>query len=431
MKNIENINSVSKIGNKSNGNIVIQNSNINMNAGMKDIFDLCAQNGQYDMINSSIQSINTSGKSTHPLYPYYSATYHRELGKLVSTPETEDAMIKYPKIIKGKYEIDKKKYPQMHEDESFLEYAYRTQTCVELNTIEYQEFLGDEIDAFPITKFHQGMKTVIGPPSFPKEQDAILISDNIAIPIKIRRKPCMEYGKVVIGNVSSGHGFDININIYEQMNNDKLKMTFTITKIVDANLLIQLRCENFLDAIYRTKNIKILINNKEFINASLNKDVEGGIFKSAATVVKYIERLLFIEGKIGCSFSTKIEEITSRDLFVLQVIENSLKNIVLREHAEKKNIEIDFDDISDEVLRDDNVECKFTGMLEKCEFELQGVVFRAEKYIVWFENFRITNKKRLIKEKALDKKIAQVELRSKKDKDTFSIYHKLEGIEVV
>jgi len=78
-----------------------------------------------------------------------------------------------------------------------------------LDTTSYQEFLGEMEDPFPILTYTDGMKTSITPPTFPDAVEATIVSGEIAIPFMLRRLPCMEFGWLRFGSVSTNQGFDI------------------------------------------------------------------------------------------------------------------------------------------------------------------------------------------------------------------------------
>jgi hypothetical protein len=96
-------------------------------------------------------------------------------------------------------------------------------------------------------------------PEFPPAVDATIVSGEISIPITIRRKPCMEYGKMMFGTTSNECGFDINIISYKEVK----KTDIRITKILGRDLPTQLQREKMLVEIQKTNRINIIIGSSE------------------------------------------------------------------------------------------------------------------------------------------------------------------------
>ena len=232
-------NNTASIAKNSNYNTIIQNSNVYIGNNTSELFATLGRCGQYSAINQIYTEYISAIKKTHPLYPIFSASPSKTLDKLVSTPETADAFEKFPKIIKGQFRIDYSKYPYMDKSETPWEYAYRTQTKVELETTAYQEYLGDIPDPFPNTEFADGMITIIGYNEFPPAVEACVVSGEISIPILLRRKPCMDFGKMIFGTEPNGSGFEISIVPYK----DKVRTDFKITNIQNCDIMSRLQRE--------------------------------------------------------------------------------------------------------------------------------------------------------------------------------------------
>ena len=104
------------IARKSNNNIVVQDSVLNNSifcTGGSEMIKILGEIGRYDVVQKQVMDVLSATSKTHPLYPVFSAKPNNELHKLVSTPETEDAFKRFPKLIKGTFRIDYKKYPYM------------------------------------------------------------------------------------------------------------------------------------------------------------------------------------------------------------------------------------------------------------------------------------------------------------------------------
>lgn len=344
---------------------------------------------KYDAIQEQVENILTSAKQTHPLYPDYSAAYDNQLHRLVSTPETEDALKKYPKKIKGKFEIDYKKYPDMDRSEMPWEYAYRTQTPVELLTTEYTEYLGDIEDPFPITKCENDMVTVIKAPEFPPAVEAKLITGEYSIPIMIRRIPCKKYGEIKIGTIDKSIGLDITLTLIK----DTKKVNITFSKIYDCELDIQLRREKIINEIKNSKHINIKVVDKDLVNVALSdENLSDELFVLAPYMIKYIENLLLIEKDIGCKFNTDLKDFDYSKYVVANIMASSLQGKWHRIQEDFDNeIRCDYNHIPEDIIKTDSSHTKILIEGKVLKLSLQGQCFTADQYFYVFTDACINN----------------------------------------
>ena len=414
---------------KAYGNTVIQGCNIGnvfMYSGTSDLIKTMGKFGDYEGIQAVINDCIFAAKQVHPLRPHYTVKYNSELERLVSTPETEEAFKQYPKVIKGAFVVDYEKYPYMNKTETPWEYAYRTQTSVELQNTAYQEYLGDMVDPFPSMEYSNGMITVIGPASFPPEIDATIVSGDISIPICIRRKPCMEYGKLVLGTVTNKGGLEITLTTYQ----DKDQTDIRITKIPERDLSIQLKREQLINNIRETKHVSIMVGESPLLDATFNdEDFSDDIFVFAPRIVEYLKNMQIIEKNTGCKFDLSADLIKSEDFRTAFILASSLEGKWHRlKEAYDDNVRCDYNhiplDIEDyaESLSDK----VFVG--RDLHILLHGQEFYAEQYSVIYQNARINNIKSIIKNCKKKRKNIKITFRPLKGKDYFYKYIKFEKI---
>ena len=420
------------IAEKSSGNFVVQDSNINnlmVCNGTPDLIKTMGDIKQYDAIQRIITDCMSAAKLTHPLRPHFTAKYNSQLEKLVSTPETDDAFKIYPKIIKGTFLLDYKKYPHMDRSETPWEYAYRTQTKVELTTTAYQEYLGDIEDPFPNTTYSDGMITIIGAPAFPPAVDATIVSGDISIPIRIRRKPCMDYGKMVFGTVTNDCGFDITLTAYKNLE----KTDFKIVKSIGCDLSVQLQREKLIESIKNTERVCIMIGDSPLVDAKLNADeLSANMFAAAPRIVEYLENLQTIESCTGCKFDLSIGDVYLCDYRTAYILASSLKDMW-------HQIKTDFDDDArcdyDKIPAD--IEDVANSPTDKAiegkilSISLQGQKFSAEKYTIIYQNARINNIGSVVKNCKKKRKNILITFRPLRGHDFFYKYCKFEGIKVI
>ncbi|MBD9047728.1 MAG: hypothetical protein EGR46_02120 [Ruminococcus sp.] len=386
------------IGKNSNKNVILQNNTINNPTIMvhpnSDLITTLGNAGKYDAIQDIISSQLSAAKFTHPLFPDFSAKIDPQLNKLVSTPETKDAFNKYPKRIKGTYKLDYEKYPSMDKSETPWEYAFRTQTNVELETTSYREYLGDIEDPFPVTTYSEGMFTIITPPEFPESVDASIESGNISIPIKLRRLPCLEFGKIVFGNVSTGHGFNIKFAIQKGCK----KAFFNIKKTYDGSLEAQLLREKLILNM-QSNNIKIVVNDHKLMDFRVSDDeLNSEIFKIAPNFIVYIENLISIQKKYDCHFDSTIKEITIDDYITSSIMSASIKNLWhLTRLKFDQELRCNYDHISKEVFNTQKTLGKLMSEISVSRISLQGVNFSADSLCIVYTDAKINNAKSVIK----------------------------------
>ena len=397
--NMSNSNKVS-IGSKSNGNIVVQGSTINNTFicnNEADIIKLLGNLNNFEEIQTRIGTIMAAAEKAHPLYPNFRAVYNNQLHRLVSTPDTEEALKKYPKQIKGKFKIDLKKYPYMNKSEMPWEYAYRTQTPVELLTTEYKEYLGDREDPFPITHYSDGMITIINPPEFPAAIEVNLVAGGQILTITIRRIPCMEYGQVKFVTVNGNSGLNVVLTVFEETK----KITVNFSKILDCGLSIQLMREKFLYALKKTGRLIVNLGPFELVNVTLSdKDLNSDIFLLAPYMIDYIESLLSIEKSLNCRFNNVIENFTENDYYTALVMASSLRKkwhrFALRHDSE---IRCNHDQISDSLLNANSISTDTVFEGSGCHITLQGENFEAQHYLVLYRDARLNNSSSVKKNK--------------------------------
>lgn len=421
--------SKSYIGNNANGNNVFQNNTFNnstiVTGSNNDLIKIFAEAGEYDKIQDIISYQLSAVRTIHPLSPDFSAKVDSELNKLVSTPETEEALKKYPKIIKGIWEIDYKKYPYMNKSETPWEYAYRTQTKVELKVESYQEYLGNTKDPYPLMTSADGIVTVIDPPEFPKAFDANVVSGDVEIPIKLRRVPCFEYNKIILTNVSSNSIIDFKI-ILNKSNSD-IKFNINITSSDDLNE--QLLVEKLLYNIYNLKKIILTVGGKEVINSLIKaSDLKKDIFKYSHFLIRYIQCLLTIERFTKCHFNPSIESITNNEYQLAIVLSESLEGRWRLSKKEFDEIRCNYDCIDNRIIKQAESINQLNSISDSLSVHLQGVDFLIEKYISVYKNIKINNCDSVEKNIKRKKKNILITLKPNDNRETFYNYERFEGI---
>lgn len=420
------------IARKSNNNIVVQDSVLNNSifcTGGSEMIKILGEIGRYDVVQKQVMDVLSATSKTHPLYPVFSAKPNNELHKLVSTPETEDAFKRFPKRIKGTFLIDYKKYPYMDKSETPWEYAYRTQTCIELETTAYQEYLGDMIDPFPVTEYTDGMVTVIGAPEFPAAVCATISSGEVSIPISLRRRPCMEYGKMMFGTTSEECGFEFKLTAYK----DQKRTDFTITKIPGCDLFAQLQRERLIVEMSKTKHLAVAIGQAPLVDASFNEnELAADMFKAAPYMVRYLENLMVIEEHTSCKFDLTVGDDFEDDYRTALIFAASLEG---KWHRVKTDfdgeVRCDYDRIPENFLDDSSSEAEIVVESKSLNISLQGQHFSVDRYIIVYKDARINNLASVQKNREKHKKNILLTFRPIRGKEFFYKFHHFEGIHLL
>lgn len=425
------LSSRASIGSGSNNNILQNNKieNIIIYDKTHELISLYAKLGEYEKIQQLITKEMSSVRQSHPLYPIFGAKYDYNLKKLISTPETEDAFKKYPKTIKGTINFDIKKFPNMDKSESLLEYAYRTQTPVEFETTTFQEYLGEMEDPYPLITDVNDMTAIIRPPEFPPAVEAFIISGEITIPIMIRRQPCMDYDKIIIGTTSNDCGFDFQLTRYK----DNHKSDISLTKIYECELNIQLQREKLLNAIRETKQMKIMIGPSELFNTIFDEDkLMIDMFKNAPILINYIESLLIIEKYTFNLFDPNLGTLNYEDYKTALILASSFEG---KWRQFKKDFDdetrCDYDNISDdlETLSDSNSDISVDLIV--FSISLQGQEFTADRYQILYRNAKVNNIETVLKNKRKKKKNILVTFRPIIGEEFFYKYCRFDGLKAI
>lgn len=419
----------SRIGSNSNGNTVIQGSQVYnptfvLGSG-QEIMGMAAQLGRYDIIQDQVTRMLEAAKRTHPLYPEFSAGYNAKLGRLVSTPETAEALRSHPKKIKGTYRLDYSKYPHMDKSETPWEYAYRTQSSVEMDTTSYQEFLGDIEDPFPVLTYAEGMTTIVSAPEFPDAVEAMVVSGDIAIPFQLRRLPYLQYGWLLFGNVSGNLGFDVRIKACEAEN----KITITFDKNPTAALEIQLLRERLFMNMATTRKIRITVSDVDLISIDISEqDARMDMIAAAKPLSGHIENLLSIEQYTGCRFTPNLGDITADDYHTAQILAASIRGEWYSVRGKYDNgVRADHDRISEQILQNPD-DGRFTSESSLVRISLYDQLFTADKAHAQYHDARISNFGAVKRAVSRQRKNIRIIIKPQYGKDYFLKYVRIDGL---
>lgn len=414
---------------ESNNNTIVQDCVVNNPVIITpevNVIEVLGGMGKYEQIQNMAINFFNSAEKVHPLYPEFVAKFEPNLKRLISTPETADVLERYPRTIKGRCRIDYSKYPNMNKAETPWDYAYRTQTEVEMQTSAYKEYLGEIEDPFPILTYTEGMKTIIGPPEFPEPTEAVIKSGDISIPFLLRRLPHPEYKKLMLGNVSYDNGLDIRIVIDEET--EENKVTFTRNDGID--LEIQLKREQLLRNIKETRKVQILVCDEELMEGDFEtEELNSEFFVSAAYLEQYLSNLIVIEQEMNCHFDRKLGMINPEQFLTVAIMARSLKNSW---YATRLNfddeVRCDFDHIKGNLDKVDSE--SFAAEINLNQVTIHGICFAIEKYIIVYKGAKINNLSSVKKNILNKRKSILFTMKPLDGSESFIKYARFDGIKL-
>ena len=394
----------SKIGNNSNNNQVYQNSNVNVNNiafyDQQRLLGVLKDTKAFDAVQKLTKQYFEDVKQTHPLYPEFSARFNSNLERLISNPETDDALKKYPKKFKSTLKLDFNKYPYMDKNETPWEYAYRTQTPIELETLAYKEYLGDIEDPFPAMEYQEGLMSRIDPPPFPPAKLAKIICGDGCIQTMLKRVPCMEFGKWKFENESDNTPFGLSFTI----DISTLKCAVTFSRNYDCKLKQQLARERLLNNL-RNHSLRIIIEEQEALKTSIDDEWKESEFLTITpAMLNLLEKLVFIEDQLHFEFKegriTEIDEEIQRVWIPLLV--NSIKGTYSVQQLASDSFRSNYYTIEKTIHLEKDKDYLLEGEIKDFYIDILGTRIMSDKYTMVYKNARINNKdsvKKRIKKK--------------------------------
>lgn len=427
------VNNSINVGDNSNKNTFYQGNTVNGDVtqniynflSIDSVIDSLANANQYDAIQAIAAGCFSAFSKRHPLYPDYTAKFDSELQRLVSSPANEEAIKKYPRSIRGTANIDRSQCVGIDDSETPLEYAYRTQTALDIDVESMNEYLGDEIDPYPQEKIEGILCAKIMPPEFPEAVEARLEAGDVSIPFMLRRVPRQEFGKLVFCNTTFEQGFDVTLTKYKDNPHN-----ITITKTYEADLNSQLLREKLFINISQSHQIKLIINNDSLIFPYSEDDLNNLIFKNAYAWADYIQKLIIIEEKTGCVFNRQFSTLSSSTNRMAHIMANSLMDYWTEEKLDfDDEIRCNYDGFSENVLNDEHVTV-LSSEMKDLNITIQGVNFVASKMYIVYKNAKVNNLSSIRKSVKKKRNDILVTLRPMKGYDKFIKKTKLIEIKV-
>lgn len=378
---------------KGDSNSVFQNTVLNnptIVIGSTESISLLASAGRYDVIQSLFQQQMEQIKQAHPLSDYFSVTplVEGNYSRLISTPKTAEALLKYPMSLKGNMRFDKSDCPGIGEDESPWEYSYRTQKEILVDTFDLKEFLGDVENPFPMVKLNNAKMKMI-PPPFPEPIKAVISAGDNLFNAAIQRVPSTVYKELVfIANTSD---IPLSIKIVLHENPPLAQLVFSRTESSSVGHL--LAGEKFLEQVRCNKKIEITSNEILLFSVPISEnDLQNDFLSPKPELLRFLENLIKIEKRLGCQFNYSGNELMWDDYVLSHVFVASLDNKAHLNNTDFDSFHIGRTKIKEDIMcKTLSEECIMSLEYEGAEFEFYGVSFSFDKLISQYQNAKINN----------------------------------------
>ena len=379
---------------KGDNNRVLQNPVINATGVISnDTIPFLAEANQYGLIQKYFQRQMKQIQESHPLSNFFSVTplTHGNYSRLVSTPKTETALLKYPKTVKAKIHVKKSDFPGIGENEPVWEYAYRTQKKIKVDADEYKEFLGEIEDPFPVVEYPDGTVLTIVPPSFPEPKDVTIVSGCYSIEATIQRIPSEIYQEIVFLITPRDTALSVKLVLKENSN----ATTITISERHSSLVVEILGCIKLLEQISSTRKVEFILDGDALFEMGLTEEqARNDIFQHTDDLVRFLENLSFIQNHFGCKFCYSGEDVQQEDFLQSFVLSASIEGKALSHSVSGDEFRTDWDRIPESVFKGDFPDSNVMELIATGgALEFFGVSFCYEGYVRTYQGAKVNNVK--------------------------------------
>lgn len=312
--------------------------------------------GEFNEIESNLNSLLRCIGSEHTLYPHYRYVSEIKDGKLrfISQPVSLEAVKKYPPKIEciGKIKLGTQYLNEFNSD--IISYANRHQLPITIGILEAQKFLGDINDPIQYEAEELiGTKVVIPPKPFPDAIPySIILDGNVEFEyILLRPQQILEDGTIILSNTEQEKcpfRICISINITEKKTNFNIRTE-------NASNKDRLQYVRFMKKVSNGAKIAIraLSIGENLIEGNLNNFEYNSGFETVDEEITFLERVVSIEDYFEKSI-TLPSKIYSDDYEIICCIANLISgegyhenwseasfSFILNDSLKKKIIEID------------------------------------------------------------------------------------------
>jgi len=307
-------------------------SNFSLDSFVKEV-----KVGNYKSINSNLKTIFHVINQEHPLNPDYGFAFDGE--KLVSTPLSNDAIIKHPPKYRftGRVKIGNQYIDDPSVD--LFDYAYRHQLVLTMDVTEAKKYLGEIEDP---AWFDTGKVAKIRayppafPPAFPCE---IRVKDKVYFEtVWMRTCEVEDDGTIVINNHEQTDTpyrveFRMNINEFEKQHSDINGDTILLSKnagfminIHEANNEEHLEYVKFMKALSEECDLSVLVKEagKSLIAGKISNVNYPTGFDSIDEEIEFLERICDIERYFNVRFTID-KEIDGKTISVIMHISDLIR----------------------------------------------------------------------------------------------------------
>lgn len=382
-----------------NGNLVLQNSTLNINSEFENILEL-GRSGNHEEVQKKLECLSRGIAGQHPLYPHwqYNLVMNQGVCSIEHVPSSQEAFERYPLHGCIKFLIPEE-YKWAKNWDELAQYGYETQSDIEVNVLNIKTWIGDYLIDEASSREDRSIKLKIVPPKFPEPVPVKLFFEDNSFSIDYLEIGLekIERNRFILSNFKQSESklfirLSINLN-----NTNDCKIDISINEKFLHNVKANLMLKEFLLKSQQKTLLKLtmLKQDKDLLVAdSLSFSSEPELDK----VVKLLTQLYEIEKYYGVSFHLPKRNIREEELEAINLLSLSMKGSPRKGKYEHVSLKIVVNKTSDQYhafKSFDVAKLSVTSINRNISLFEQDISFNEMQ--VDFFNATIKNKAKLLK----------------------------------
>ncbi|QGU95448.1 hypothetical protein GOM49_10420 [Clostridium bovifaecis] len=418
-------NSIAKNKTKGNGNVNIQNSNIQINKGMEEVLELARKGDNMGALRK-MGIFQRCFSAMHPLYPYfrYSLNMHEKGVGIKIIANNEEAIKKFPPHGNIKFIISDE-YKWAKNINELIRYGYEKQVPVKLKAESIKLWLGDYL----IKEIEHFSEVSIIPEKFPEPIAMKFEFENTSFSLDYleMRLTRIEDNCLIISNEKQEET-KLTLTLYiSRFNVANCKFNIKLAEKYTDNVEANLKINKFLFNVSQegVKRLVILKDDSEFMAFSDSNVNYPNI--NVLEEIELLERLKVLEKYYGVVFKLP-QNITNDDYENLLVLEKSMNNEPITGTYSEITMAVTVYSGVDQmkiINKDNGQRIEWVSNNETVELFGQSIIFKEKR--LTFNNAVLDNKEKTLKkfEFADDCDVLNVKFKPfDKSDNSFELYYK-------
>lgn len=397
----------SKLSQKGNNNIAIQNSPIQIITNEDLLKQLLSQGKTQEAVNLFRRIIN-SASAQHPLYPHWRYEIGTDTtGKtfISHVPNSAEALIHYPLHGEVKF-IVPDEYKKFKNIDELLKYSYDKQTDIELDAEYLKTWIGD----YPLDNMEtsdvKNIKVVLKPEAFPPPFKARLLFDNDSFSIDYLEIGLQEIDgdNIIIGNSKQDNPrvyITLNINLCSNNGKFDLSINKNYKHDVKANLIYN----KFILNVQRNKDImlKDLVADRLVFKSKV-MHLDDTLPENIEDTVGLLDTLNAIEDYYDVRIDLPERDLNSEDFENISILKSAVEGKEREGVYENLSMLVnDKETISNllNLYKDDKDSHTLSVIQENKLINLFGTTIQLNKTVCTFQNAMLKDRELLIQKSRL------------------------------